>query len=224
MPNKLILKAIANPNLVMNIQYGYLYNRYALLDARNIANTGWHVPTMEDYATLRSYIGGTAYGYKLVENVNTYWLNPYSDPQNNLYKFNGRGSGARTQTGSFVYLQETFNMWAANNSGSYNAATLNVHTFFADIYGNSKVGTAIRLIKDGSTTLNPGETSTYIGNDLKTYSTICIGSQEWLSESLCETKYRNGDDIPEVTDNATWAALTTGALCAYDNDWNNVMD
>ena len=31
-----------------------------------------------------------------------------------------------------------------------------------------------------------------------------------------------GDSIPEVTDNSIWAGLTTGALCAYDNDWNYV--
>ena len=34
--------------------------------------------------------------------------------------------------------------------------------------------------------------------------------------------HRDGTDIPEVTDNAVWAALTTGAMCAYNNDWNNV--
>jgi predicted transcriptional regulator len=28
--------------------------------------------------------------------------------------------------------------------------------------------------------------------------------------------------IPEVTDNTAWAALTTGALCAYNNNWDNV--
>jgi uncharacterized protein (TIGR02145 family) len=30
--------------------------------------------------------------------------------------------------------------------------------------------------------------------------------------------YRNGDPIPEVTDQATWEALTTGAWCYYDNN------
>ena len=80
---------------------------------------------------------------------------------------------------------------------------------------------SIRLIKD-STTLTHGQTGTYTGNDGKVYRTICIGTQEWLADNLCETLYRDGSPIPEVTDNATWAALTTGALCAYNNDWNNV--
>jgi uncharacterized protein (TIGR02145 family) len=30
------------------------------------------------------------------------------------------------------------------------------------------------------------------------------------------------DVIPEVTDNDDWANLNTGAMCAYDNDWDNV--
>ena len=30
--------------------------------------------------------------------------------------------------------------------------------------------------------------------------------------------YRNGDTIPQVTDTKTWAGLTTGAWCYYNND------
>jgi len=45
-----------------------------------------------------------------------------------------------------------------------------------------------------------------------------IGTQEWMGENLRVTHYRNGDAIPNVTDNATWAGLTTGAYCWYSND------
>ena len=74
-----------------------------------------------------------------------------------------------------------------------------------------------------TTSLTHGQTGTYTGNDGKIYRTICIGTQEWLADNLCETKYRNGDSIPEVTDDSAWAALTTGAMCAYNNDWSNVL-
>ena len=46
-------------------------------------------------------------------------------------------------------------------------------------------GASIRLVKN-STTLTPGQTGTYIGNDGTTYNTICIGTQEWMSEDLRE--------------------------------------
>jgi hypothetical protein len=86
---------------------------------------------------------------------------------------------------------------------------------------SKKSGLSIRPIKD-STTLSDGETGTYTGNDGKVYRTICIGTQEWVADNLAETKFRNGDDIPIVTDNATWDALETAGMCAYDNDDNNI--
>jgi uncharacterized protein (TIGR02145 family) len=54
------------------------------------------------------------------------------------------------------------------------------------------------------------------------YSTVTIGTQIWMAQNLKTTKYRNGTAIPNVTDNTAWAALTTGAYCAYNNDLNNV--
>jgi|GEM_PF-1600706 uncharacterized protein (TIGR02145 family) len=64
----------------------------------------------------------------------------------------------------------------------------------------------------------PGEVVTdYDGN---TYNTIKIGDQYWLQQNLKVTHYQNGDAIPEVTDGATWAGLTTGAYCWYGNDIN----
>jgi uncharacterized protein (TIGR02145 family) len=46
--------------------------------------------------------------------------------------------------------------------------------------------------------------------------TICC--QSWMTTNLDVDRYRNGDPIPLVTDNTTWAALTTGAYCYYNND------
>jgi uncharacterized protein (TIGR02145 family) len=54
--------------------------------------------------------------------------------------------------------------------------------------------------------------------------TVDIGSQKWMSTNLKVTHYRNGDPIPRVTDSATWANLTTGAYCEYQNDTNNGND
>ncbi len=46
--------------------------------------------------------------------------------------------------------------------------------------------------------------------------TIC--DQTWTQKNLTVTKYRNGDPIPQVTDNSEWVSLTTGAWCYYNND------
>jgi len=50
------------------------------------------------------------------------------------------------------------------------------------------------------------------------YNTITIGSQVWMAENLKVTHYRNGDPIPNVTENSAWGALNTGAYCWFNND------
>lgn len=59
--------------------------------------------------------------------------------------------------------------------------------------------------------------------DNNNYPTVQIGmgrsgTQTWMAENLRTTYYRNGDAIPNVTDNTTWIGLNTGAYCWYDND------
>lgn len=56
---------------------------------------------------------------------------------------------------------------------------------------------------------------------LTTCADVTIGSQIWTSCNLNVSTYRNGDPIPEVTDQTAWAALTTGAWCWYSNDSAN---
>ncbi len=50
------------------------------------------------------------------------------------------------------------------------------------------------------------------------YNTVSIGTQCWMKEDLRTTKYSNGQPIPNVTDSASWIALTSGAYVWYDND------
>lgn len=49
------------------------------------------------------------------------------------------------------------------------------------------------------------------------YKAVKIGSQVWMAENLNTTKYRNGDEIPNITDNTSWSGLTSGAYCDYNN-------
>jgi|GEM_PF-6045124 len=53
------------------------------------------------------------------------------------------------------------------------------------------------------------------------YHTVTIGNQTWMLENLKTTKFRNGESIPNVTDNTAWAGLTTAAWCDYDNSATN---
>ena len=54
--------------------------------------------------------------------------------------------------------------------------------------------------------------------DCNIYSTVTIGSQEWMVENLKTTRYNDGKDIPLVTDKTEWSSLTSAGYCWYDND------
>jgi len=66
--------------------------------------------------------------------------------------------------------------------------------------------------------------SNSIADSIVIFSTCCsnccdvtIGTQTWTSCNLEVITYRDGTSIPQVTDQATWAELTTGAWCYYKN-------
>ncbi len=63
----------------------------------------------------------------------------------------------------------------------------------------------------------PG-TPTVTDADGNVYNTVQIGTQCWIAENLNVSHYRNGDAIPNVTDNTQWDNLTTSAWCYYNNN------
>jgi uncharacterized protein (TIGR02145 family) len=78
------------------------------------------------------------------------------------------------------------------------------------------------LYKGGPSPNCGPETSTVTDIDGNVYQTIKICNQWWMVENLKVTHYRNGDEIPNVTDGGIWSGLSTGAYCEYNNDINNV--
>lgn len=90
------------------------------------------------------------------------------------------------------------------------------------IYQNGSVAIKSAINKIDSISFYKTGTSTS-GNmvtdiDGNIYHTVTIGTQVWMVENLKVTHYRNGDAIPNVTDNASWSGLTSGAYCWYNND------
>lgn len=50
------------------------------------------------------------------------------------------------------------------------------------------------------------------------YQSVNVCCNSWMTKNLDVDTYRNGDPIPKVEDATTWAGLTTGAYCYYNND------
>lgn len=211
---------------VEEIHYGALYNWYAATDVREITSAGWHMPTEADAITLQTYLGGGAVaGGKLKEIGTTYWTTPNTGADNSS-GFNAIGAGLRID-GVYDDFNDWVEFWTSNHDpgdpdySTAPAITYNNTSFYVWSQSEKKIaGISIRPLED-STTLTHGRTGTYTGNDGKVYRTICIGTHEWLADSLAETKYRDGSAIPVVTDNAACAALVTGAMCYYNNDISN---
>ncbi|MHC1775519.1 MAG: FISUMP domain-containing protein [Lentimicrobium sp.] len=75
-------------------------------------------------------------------------------------------------------------------------------------YGN-EIGFTTSLVTAGKGTTDI---------DSNSYTTLILGSQEWMAANLKSTRYANGDVIPIVTANTEWSSLETGACCWYNND------
>ena len=90
----------------------------------------------------------------------------------------------------------------------------------ANMLANSFVkagGTSTQyLMADGSTSAINPITSSIVAP--VAMPTIQIGNQLWSKNNLDVSFYRNGDEIPYVDNATTWAGLTTGAWCYYNND------
>ncbi|MFN9944241.1 MAG: hypothetical protein ACK56I_32705, partial [bacterium] len=79
--------------------------------------------------------------------------------------------------------------------------TLNIFRTGGDV-------TIIQVSLIDSITYTPGCEGEGVSFDGYTYSSVVIGNQEWMAENLRTSKYRNGDAIPNITDNNEWAGLT----------------
>jgi uncharacterized protein (TIGR02145 family) len=56
------------------------------------------------------------------------------------------------------------------------------------------------------------------------YTSVIIGSQEWIVENLKTTKYADGSAIPQIHTNFAWQADTEGAFAWYNDDVANEPD
>jgi len=212
------------------IKYGALYNWYAATDARNIANTGWHVQPKTELFTFQSYASYATGGGKLKKTGSDYWDAPNIGATDE-YNFGSKGSGQRSLLGGFDLIAKRCSFWSiSENTFNLNNSVCIYMVNSDDILPvsdiNKKSGLSIRVIKDTPSVEDlakaDGEAcDNYTGNDGKIYRTVKIGTQVWLADNLAETKFRTGELIPVVTDNSAWAALTTGAMCYYNNDINN---
>lgn len=114
--------------------YGKLYNWYAVNDSRNIAPTGWHVPSAAEWNTLMTYLGGEVVaGGKLKETGTKHWNSPNTGATNES-GFTALPGGSRYFSGKFLQLGIIGFWWSSTKSSKKYANSLNLS------YDNSSLG------------------------------------------------------------------------------------
>ena len=197
--------------------YGLLYNWYAV-NTGKLAPLGWHIPTDTELTTLTTFLGGMSVaGGKMKKTLLTHWLTPNTGATNSS-GFTALPGGCRDYDGNFYYLSYYAYFWSSTEFSStypwYRSLFYDFEYVFRSYYFKTN-GFSCRCLLN-----NPS--AWYEGMMVKDadghyYPTVKIGTQVWMKSNLKTTKYNDGTDIPNVTDTAAWAALTTPAYCSYNN-------
>jgi len=131
--------------------YGNLYNWAAVTDSRNLAPTGWHVPTDAEFQTLIDYLGGDSIaGGKMKTTGTAYWLAP-NDGATNESGFSAMPGGLRDYTGHCTNIIYHAYFWTTTSRNTADAwyRRLNYNNAEAERDSYDKgAGFSVRCVRD----------------------------------------------------------------------------
>jgi len=143
--------------------YGKLYNWYAaagIYDAASLANptlrknlapTGWHVPTDAEWTTLTTCLGGEPVaGGKMKETGTAHWASPNTNATNTS-GFTGLPGGSRDTNGTFAIIGNDGIWWSSSEFYTSFAWSRNLNYFYGNVYSynyNKTYGFSVRCLRD----------------------------------------------------------------------------
>ncbi len=83
----------------LDVPYGKYYSWYTVTDSRNACPAGWHLPSITEWGTLRTYLNpnqpqyDTISGDMMTEIGSAHWVAGYNATATNLSGFTAVGSG-----------------------------------------------------------------------------------------------------------------------------------
>ncbi len=130
--------------------YGALYNWFAV-NTGNLCPSGWHVPTIDDWDILATYLGGeNSAGGKLKESGTTHWLDPNLGATNES-GFTALPGGQRDNQGTFSMIGIVGFWWTdtpAYSDRAYSRELDNDYSYFFSFNDIKKFGFSVRCLKD----------------------------------------------------------------------------
>ena len=134
------------------LDYGKLYNWYAVNDANGLCPTGWHVPDENEWTTLADALGGEVVaGGKMKETGLDHWLTPNAGATNES-DFTGRGGGFRSDLTGYFANKKSTGYWWTSTSVNTTKATQQVLNYSNAYLGSSatdkNLGYSIRCVRD----------------------------------------------------------------------------
>ena len=131
--------------------YGKMYNWYAVNDPRELAPTGWHVPTDAEWTTLTTTLGGdSAAGGKMKSVGTTRWTTPNTSATNES-GFSGHPGGYRNNFGTFFNIGNYVFWWSSTQNDTtvvwYRFLNYNIGNAYS-YYTYKNYGFSVRCLRD----------------------------------------------------------------------------
>lgn len=235
----------------VDIKYGKLYNWFAASNS-NIAPEGYRVATDGDWTSLKNYleslngidssnVGNVLKSCRQIESPSGGDCDTVEHPRwsyhptiygTNDFNFSAFPGGSRfASAGSFHDLGNQGHWWTStshdDDNGKYRALTAGSGGILG-VQSNKKSGYSVKCVRDAT---EDEEFGCYDGQFLEIakdiegnfYQTVKIGDLVWFVENLAVTKYKNGDNIPNILLNDLWKIMDTPGYCDYNNEETNAF-
>jgi uncharacterized protein (TIGR02145 family) len=136
--------------------YGLLYNQYAVVDARGICPTGWHVPNDDEWNALTDSLGGALVAGGELKTTGTVgagtglWLDPNGGATNNS-GFSALPGGSRAPVGTYGLLGSLGFYWGTTTNSATSAWARKLNFQDATLARENRprtLGASVRCVQD----------------------------------------------------------------------------
>ena len=149
--------------------YGALYNWFTVADSRNIAPTGWHIPTDAEWTTMENYLiangynydgSTTGYNYAKALASATGWDsdagtgtvgNTDYPAKRNATGFTALPGGRRSSNGTFYLVGGSGDWWSATEGGATYAFGRYLGCDISNVsrsWASKEIGFSVRCLRD----------------------------------------------------------------------------